>query len=86
MSNIPEHIVERVAKAVGYELGFDSLPQDRLYRIASAAIEALGGAVGVMQPYHSPGEYFFTPMPMRDWMPKDWRPALLLPLGEEGEQ
>jgi len=92
MTDIPIHDVLRVARAIADSLnaeGFTAYPSD-FERQARAAIEALDGE-RVWAVY--PGEELLPQIYRSEGFARDVadgvasvRPALLLPLGEEGEQ
>jgi hypothetical protein len=85
MTDIQEHIVERVARAIADSLnaeGFTAYPSD-FENQARAAIEALGGE-RVSARYQ--GGTLLAAVKPEDAPFDNGIPALLIPLGEEGEQ
>jgi len=88
MTDIPEHIVERVARAIADSLsaeGFTAYPSD-FERQARAALDALGGeTVRARVNEYSYGTVY--PDRVEDTPIKSFTDRyLLIPLGEEGEQ
>jgi len=88
MTDIPEHIVERVAKAIAGSLnakGFTAYPSD-FEKQARAAIEALGGKI-VFVNINEHGHGAVCPGRLKPQGEPAWaiRPYLLIPLNEESD-